>query len=105
MPSWRLCWPVPKGSVKEDINTPGGRHHVCVDLTVPVLVDRHPPHINWTHPSVSVYEARQLQTLAAIDELAESLPDHISSQILEIVSINMRELGKKIGEGSELTRQ
>ena len=100
-----LCWPVPKDSVKADINTPGGRHEFCVLILDETPVDPHPPHINWTHSGVSEGDARQLQTLATIDRIAEQLSGGISRQFSELVSTHMQEFAKKIGGEATITRR
>ncbi len=102
--AWIICWQVreKKGEVVVDLN-----RQIC--HMIPVVIPD-PPHFRipipqWLIPDdVRPEDLRQLQTLAAIDQLAADLPGHLSADIHRSVAANMRLLGEKLGEGIELSR-
>jgi len=100
--SWTICIPVPK-----DRTTIDGSRKICffIPQVRPPQLKPGPPDPPFvTHPNFDRAIAWQLQALATIDELAETLPAELSRDIQRSVDAHMQSLGQKLGVGIELCR-
>jgi hypothetical protein len=94
MPAYyKLCHRIPDDSTVADTSGSIGRHFNCVWIlnfvpVGPIGIGPDPGPV-FTHPALDPEDVRNMQTLAAIDNLAEGLPTDLSVQIHEAVAAHM----------------
>lgn len=98
---WIICFRIPKSKDKavEDTN-----RQVCFILAVPVVPKLVLPPVEFTHPEINESDVQSLQGLAAIDQIAEQLPDRVARGIRREVAAHMQSFEEKFGEGVKISR-
>jgi hypothetical protein len=98
--SWTICVSVPKGNVTID-----GSRRICWVVPQHVPPRFSPPDPPFmTHPELNPEQVRHMQSLATIDQIAESLPKDFAREIQRSVAAHMRSIGQGLGAGVELSR-